>query len=250
MEPAGLIEALVGCAQSIDLAVAKVSDWRAKGDRPGQYKIDITADEVGVRYLTDRGFAVLSEESGVHFIGRDLLAVIDPIDGSTNASLNLPWYATSICVLDGQGPLAAVVINQSSKVQYRAMRGRGAFRDGIRIAPSSTERLDKAIIGLSGFPEQHLGWSQYRVLGAIALDLCAVAEGSLDAYLDCGKNAHGPWDYLAGMFICQEAGALVIDVDDRNLVTRDYEGRRSPVAAGTAVLARELQTAFRKVVES
>ncbi|HVB00723.1 MAG TPA: inositol monophosphatase family protein [Acidimicrobiales bacterium] len=250
MEPAAMIEALVGCAEAIDHAVAKVTDWRAKGDRPGQYRIDIAADEVGVNYLTDRGFAVLSEESGVHCVDRELFAVIDPIDGSTNASRNLPWYATSICVLDGEGPLAALVINQASKVRYQAVRGGGAFRDGTRISPSPTEQLSRAIVGLSGYPEQYLGWSQYRALGAIALDLCAVAEGSLDAYLDCGRNSHGPWDYLAGMFICQEAGAIVIDVDGRELVTRDYEGRRSPVAAGTEVLAQELQSAFLRVVKS
>ena len=250
MEPAGLIEVLVGCAEAIDHAVAKVTDWRAKGDRPGQYRIDIAADEVGVRYLTERGFAVLSEESGVHFLERDLLAVIDPIDGSTNASRKIPWYATSICVLQGTQPLAALVINQSTKVCYQAVRGGGALRNGTPIFPSSTAQLDKAIIGLSGYPKQYLGWSQYRALGAIALDLCAVAEGSLDAYLDCAKNAHGPWDYLAGMFICQEAGAVVIDVADRELMTRDYAGRRSPVAAGTAVLAQELQSAFLRTATS
>lgn len=244
MQPAVLIEALVGCAQAIDLAVAGVTDWSEPGSRPGQYRIDIAADEVGVRYLTDRGFAVLSEESGAHCTERELLAVIDPIDGSTNASRHLPWFATSICVLDVAGPVVAVVINQSTKVCYQAARGDGAFRDGIRISPSPTQGLDRAIIGLSGYPRQYLGWCQYRTFGAIALDLCAVAEGSLDAYLDCGKNAHGPWDYLAGMFICQEAGAVVIDVDNRELEMRSYEARRSPVAAGNEKLARQLQSAF------
>ncbi|HUY07506.1 MAG TPA: inositol monophosphatase [Acidimicrobiales bacterium] len=243
MEPAGLIEALVGCAEEIDLAVREVSDWRAQGNRPGQYRIDVAADAVGVQYLTERGFGVLSEESGVHFAERELFAVIDPIDGSTNASRNLPWYATSICVLDPSGPLAAVVINQASKVRYEAVRGDGALRNGTHIAPSATQTLNHAIVGLSGYPEMHLGWAQYRALGAIALDLCAVAEGSLDAYLDCGENSHGPWDYLAAMLICQEAGATVLDVSGRDLVTREYAGRRSPVAAGTAALARELQTA-------
>lgn len=245
MEPAGLIEMLFECAATIGFTVAEVEDWRAAGERTGQYRIDILADEVGVRFLAERGFAVLSEESGVHFVERELFAVIDPIDGSTNASRNLPWYATSICLLDARGPLVAVVVNQASKVRYHAARGVGAFRDGVRIAPSQTERLDESIIGLSGYPTKHLGWSQYRALGAIALDLCAVAEGSLDAYLDCGANAHGPWDYLAGMFICHEAGAVVLDVDGRDLVTRDFEGRRSPVAAGTKALAEDLRSVFR-----
>ncbi len=247
MDSAGLIETLVGCAESIAHAVSDIADWRAEGARAGQYRIDIAADEAGVRYLADRGFAVLSEESGVHFLERDLLAVLDPIDGSTNASRNLPWYATSICVLDASGPLVALVVNQSSKVRYHAVRGGGAYRDGARISPGSTGQLNQAIIGLSGYPERNLGWSQYRALGAIALDLCAVAEGSLDGYLDCGRNAHGPWDYLAGMLVCQEAGAVVIDVANRELVTREYGARRSPVAAGTPELVLALQSAYQDI---
>ena len=54
------------------------------------------------------------------------------------------------------------------------------------------------MIGLSGYPPRSLGWGQYRALGAAALDLCAVADGVLDGYVDCSRDAHGSWDYLGG----------------------------------------------------
>ena len=73
---------------------------------------------------------VVSEESGVHRPGSALVAVIDPVDGSTNASRGIPWYASSICVLDADGPRVSVVANLAtgSALPRRAGR-RGVARD-------------------------------------------------------------------------------------------------------------------------
>lgn len=207
--------------------------------------MDIAADKIGVRFLLEQGFGVLSEESGVHEPERELFAVIDPIDGSTNASQGLPWFATSICVLDGEGPLVGCVLNHATMTTYTAVRGGGAFRDGRSISPSKVEHLGDAIIGLSGYAPRHLGWAQYRALGAIALDLCAVADGGLDGYLDCVDGSHGPWDYLAGMFICLEAGAFVGETKERELISKKFDDRRSPLGAGTQSLYTELFDAYR-----
>jgi fructose-1,6-bisphosphatase/inositol monophosphatase family enzyme len=98
---------------------------------------------------------------------------------------------------------------------------------------------------LSGFPPRHLGWRQYRTLGAAALDLCAVADGRLDAFVDCHADAHGPWDYLGGMLMCLEAGVPVGDAFDRELVVVDHRARRTPVAAATPELYDELVAARR-----
>ena len=221
-----------------------LDDWGLAGTRPGQYRSDLAADEVAVAILTEAGFGVLSEESGVHGDGRPLVAVIDPVDGSTNASRRFPWYATSICVLDDEGPLAALVVNQATGTCYEAERGSGATRDGQPISPSGSTEMRRSIVGLSGFPGRYLGWSQYRALGAAALDLCCVADGSLDCYLDCSRGAHGPWDYLAGMLVCTESGAVMAEAHGRDLVVRGHEDRRAPAAAATPELLAELLTAF------
>ena len=76
-------------------------------------------------------------------------------------------------------------------------------------------------------------------LGAVALDLCAVAEGTLDGYVDAsGPSAHGAWDYLGGALVCAEAGAVVADALGRDLNVLDPAARRTPVAAGTPGTAR------------
>ncbi|HEX8769903.1 MAG TPA: inositol monophosphatase family protein, partial [Acidimicrobiales bacterium] len=83
------------------------------------------------------------------------------------------------------------------------------------------------------------GWRQVRALGAAALDLCAVATGQLDAFIDCSVAGHAPWDYLAAALICREAGAPIVDRLGRDLVVRSGNERRSPVAAATPALLEQ-----------
>src|SRR5207248_2509612 len=83
-------------------------------------------------------FGVLSEESGRHHADRAVTVVVDPLDGSTNASRGIPWFATSLCAVDDEGPLAALVVNLVDGTTYRAERGQGATVDGRVIAPSTS----------------------------------------------------------------------------------------------------------------
>jgi fructose-1,6-bisphosphatase/inositol monophosphatase family enzyme len=225
-------------------ALSRIDDWGPAGTRPGQYRSDIVADEAALAVLLGAGLGVLSEESGLHEPERELRAVVDPVDGSTNASRGIPWFATSTCILDAEGPLAAVVVNQASGTRYEAVRGGGATRDGERISPSGCRRMSSALIGLSGFPRRYLGWKQFRALGAAALDACAVADGTLDAYADLvivpGGGAHAGWDYLGGMLVCREAGAAIADAYGRDLVVREFDERRTPLAAANEELLAEL----------
>jgi fructose-1,6-bisphosphatase/inositol monophosphatase family enzyme len=183
---------------------------------------------------------VLSEESG-RSSDAELVAVLDPLDGSTNASRPLPWFATSICVVDGDRPRVAVVHDHASGVRWDAVAGGGARVDGVPLPRRVPVPLDEAIVAINALPSRNPGWGQFRCFGAAALDLCAVADGRFDAYVDFDVDALGPWDYLGGMLICQESGVEVVDAFDRPLVTLNQAARRIPVAgvggAFTALLA-------------
>jgi fructose-1,6-bisphosphatase/inositol monophosphatase family enzyme len=239
-QPDQLVAVLLEVADAVGRSLAGLKDWGLAGTRPDQYRSDLIADRVAVDLLDRAGLGVLSEESGLHHPERPVLVALDPVDGSTNASRHLPWWATSLCGLDHDGPLAAVVVNQATGTTFEATRGGGARRDGSTIAPSGATRLGDSMIGLSGLPARYLGWRQFRALGAAALDLCEVACGGLDGYLDCSVDAHGPWDYLGGLLVCLEAGAQVADAHGRNLVMRGHGDRRTPVAAATPALQDEL----------
>ena len=241
VSPDDLLSLFEDTAAAVSSALGALDDWGPAGTRPGQYHSDLAADRVATRALLDAGLGVCSEESGLQATERPIVVVVDPVDGSTNAARGIPWYATSFCAVDDRGALAALVVNLASGERYSAIRGQGAHREGRPIEPSDVTDLSDAVIGLSGHPPRPLRWRQYRALGAAALDLCAVADGRLDGYLDC--DSHGPWDYLGGMLVCREAGAQVTDVAGRDLTTADPTARRTLLAAGTRKLLTDLREA-------
>ena len=239
-------------AAGVAEAVARIDGWEMTGDRDGQYSFDVAADEAAREVLADAGFGVFSEESGSHDLDRELLVVLDPVDGSSNAARGLPWFSTSLCAVDSQGLLAALVLNLVNGKAYRAVRGQGATVDGRPLAPASgqdrprgsgptgQQSLGAATVGLTYLPPRHLGWAQYRVLGSIALDLCAVAEGALDAYIDCTPEGHATWDYLGAALVCAEAGVAMAEAWGRPLLPDDLLETRYPVVAATPPLLTEV----------
>ena len=240
MDDERLLTVLGETVGAVRQALDGIDDWGLAGTRPGQYHSDLAADAAALEVLLGAGLGVVSEESGVHHPDRRLTAVLDPVDGSTNASRGLPWFATSVAVLDDEGLRAALVVNQASGERFEAVRGQGALRDGRPISRSSSAELGQALLGITGWPARHLGWGQMRALGSAALDMCLVADGRLDAYVDLSLSAHGPWDYLGALLVCQEAGVATADVQGRDLVTVDPEARRSPAVAATPSLLAQL----------
>jgi len=247
VDDASLLEILDETSSAIRGALGDLDDWGLAGTRDGQYRSDLAADAAALEVLGRAGLGVLSEESGRHRPDAEITVVMDPLDGSTNASRGIPWFATSLCAVDGDGPRAALVINLASGTRFEAVRGSGATCDGVALTPSGSTVLLESIVALSGFPPRWLGWKQFRALGACALDLCAVAAGVVDGYLDCSWNAHGSWDYLGGLLVCQEAGAHVVDLHGRDLVTFEHDDRRTPIAAATPELLQEMVQVRRSV---
>jgi myo-inositol-1(or 4)-monophosphatase len=109
----------------------------------------------------------------------------------------------------------------------------------VALVPSGCQELSSALVAISGLPGHHPGWAQFRALGAASLEFCGVAEGLLDAYMLVGQSTLFGWDYLAGLLICREAGAVVVERDGAEPVVRNAEPRR-PIVAATAELAAQL----------
>ena len=263
-DPAFVLGVLHETCDAVRAALDATSDWGPAGTRPGQYRSDLAADAAALEVLSPHGWAVLSEESGITAppatalpvadlgvaapgaaaLRQGMLVVIDPVDGSTNASRGIPWYATAVCAVDDEGPLVAVVCNQATGARFEAVRGGGARLDGLALAPSSCADLSEALIGLTAWPRRNLGWRQFRAMGAAALDICAVAAGVTDGFLDCTPaGIHGVWDYLAAFLVCTEAGGVVGEAAGRDWMVRDPAERLAPVAAASPALLAELVAA-------
>ena len=224
-------------AEAVSVVLRENKDWSLSGLRDTQYSVDLRADSAALEVLHGAGVAVLSEESEITgvFGDDDLCVVMDPLDGSTNASRGVQWFATALCAIDKNGMRAGLVVNQANGIdRYWATTGGGAFHNGVAMRPSTCVDLSEAVVGVSGIPKQRPKWGQFRALGAAALDICLVADGVIDAWIDF--NTHGVWDYLASALICQEAGAQIAEHQDRSLVVHQHSQRRTPIVAATPEL--------------
>ncbi len=230
-------------AQAAALTPLAGAERRKRTDRPGQYALDLVADEATVPLLLDAGVAVVSEESGRSGPpDASITVVLDPVDGSTNCSRGIPYWSISLCAVDTDGPLCALVANQATGERTSAIRGAGAWCDGRALRPSKVQRVEDGVVAVSGMPKHALPWKQFRALGSAALTLCDVADGRVDAYLDVLDDRHAPWDYLGGLLVCREAGAVFEDVRGRELVTTDPTARRTLLAAATPQLLDDIRT--------
>ena len=190
--------------------LARTTDWAESGQRPGQYRVDLDVDAVCVAPLLAAGYSVLSEESGLQHPagGPSALGtvVVDPLDGSTNASLGLPWCATSLCLVVDGVPTAVDGGQPGDRCRrYTAVRGAGAHARWPADLGRAGVPLDDAVVAISGLPEHHYGWRQFRAMGASALDICAIAGGSFDGFVDMSPDAHGVWDYLGALLVVQRS---------------------------------------------
>ena len=221
-------------SDAVHEVLAANDDWGLSGRRATQYSIDVKVDEAALAVLHAAGCAVLSEESERtgEWGPDDILVVMDPLDGSSNASRRVPWYATALAAIDHDGQRASLVVNQATGTdRWWAVTGGGAFRNGTALSPRTSRALNESVIGVSGTPLFHPGWAQFRAMGAAALDLCLVAEGALDGWID--YNSHGVWDYLASTHICAEAGVHVTEWQGRSLVVTNHSDRRTPIVASS-----------------
>ena len=239
---AEILQVLNNTADAVSQVLATNTDWSLSGIRHTQYSVDVRADNAALAVLHEAGCAVLSEESQITGLwgDDDILVVMDPLDGSTNASRGVPWFATALCALDKNGMRASLVVNQASgKDRYWATQGGGAFHNGNQMRPSSCSTLKEAVVGVSGLASFRPQWSQFRALGAAALDICLVAQGVLDGWVDF--HSHGVWDYLASILICQEAGVATSEHLDRELLVTQYDQKRTPIVAATPALLAQLR---------
>lgn len=248
VNPSQALDTFHTAARAVGAVLAATTDWGASGRRDGQYAVDLDADRACLDVLAGSGFRVLSEESGVTVpdgAADDApIVVVDPLDGSTNAAHGIPWFATALCLVDDDGPAVAMVANHATGDVYTAVRGGGAFRDGEPCRPNATTELAAAIVGVSGLPTHHYGWAQFRAMGASAPDICNVAGGVTDAFVDM-HDQHGVWDYLASVLIAEEAGCVAGEVFGRDLCVLDHRARRGPVVATTPELLDAILAARR-----
>jgi myo-inositol-1(or 4)-monophosphatase len=222
-------------------------------------KIDLAAENAIVGTLTGRGisFTLISEESGVREYGenpQDCYVTVDPIDGTTNLMRGLPFYATSMAV-SGKPFLedvhSALVADLFHGVTYTAQSGQGSCRDDENISPSDNVSLENAVIGmdLNSYKVDRIAprltglikkTKHIRHFGANALELCYVADGSTDAFIDI-RGKLRTTDVAAACLIVKEAGAILTASNGKPLDARLDPGQKVGfIAAANAEMHRRI----------
>ncbi len=178
--------------------------------------------------------AVLGEEAGSETGSSGVRWIVDPIDGTVNFLYGLPQYAISIAAESAGEMVAGVVLNAATGVEYAASLDGGATRDGAPIGVRPTVPLAHRLV-ITGFSYDVTVRTRQaqaiarllpvvrdiRRLGSSALDVCYVADGFADAYVEEGVHL---WDHAASALIAREAGATT-------LLTRGTSGREALVVA-------------------
>lgn len=199
----------------------------AGGDKT--FPIDREAEEIIIDFLTASKIpmTVISEEIGYKEIngGGTLKALIDPIDGSKNAINGIPFYCSSLALVEGDdigSVSSSLVVNLLTGDCFVAQKGKGAFFNGspIKTQPDSgfyliayeaqTPKTDiqKILPLISNF-------RRTRCLGATALDMAYTAYGAISVFITPAPSR--TFDFAGGWLLIKEAGGIITDLKGNSL---------------------------------
>jgi len=229
--------------------------------------VDLAAENAIVETLKahDLSFTLVSEEAGIKEIGKKPKAyyvTADPIDGTTNLSRGLPFYATSIAISNKPelaDVKAGMVVDLHNDVTYTAFLGKGAYRNGERIETSKIKSLDEAVVGVD-FNAYKIkvdvltvaalieNIKHTRHFGANAPEVCFVAAGLTDAFIDLRRKIRTT-DVAASFLIVKEAGGIVTDQHNKPInVNLDPKQTLSFIASGNTELHKKILSLVKQSV--
>ncbi|MBL8030973.1 MAG: inositol monophosphatase [Candidatus Doudnabacteria bacterium] len=167
--------------------------------------------------------AILAEESGAHTGTSEYTWVIDPLDGTTNFSRNIPFFSVSIALAKKEEIILGLVYNPILNELFFAEKGSQALLNNKPIFVSERKTLAKSILSQSfdysnqkrkdnfrNIQKIFFKIEGFRLYHSTELELCNVACGRTEGYMVSSSN---PWDIAAGAFIIERAGGKVTNFD-------------------------------------
>jgi len=218
--------------------------------------IDRAAEEAILARIQQAAGAVVSEEVG-RFGGSELpLVVVDPIDGSLNAKRGIPFFSVSIAVAEGEtldDVVFGFVHDFGTREEWTARRGEGAWlndellgavRPKEEVEILSFEATRTSLVAQEAPKVAELA-HRLRIMGSLALSLCHLAAGRVDAV--CSLKPARSVDIAAAQLLCRELG-LAIDLFDVEepfgTAPLDLEQRSRVVAAGSEAVCVRIAAAL------
>ncbi len=229
-------------------------------------KIDLFAEEALQNALQSRNLCarIISEELGDHVYPEDgepeFTLIFDPVDGSTNATLGIPFFCSSIAYSSNVEhvmfkDLEMSVVTSIYGKTYYAVKGDRAWVDGTRLPRTIKGKTKRAFsiytYGADAIPDALIKFLKnrnmvIRVLGSIALEICLVAEGVLDAVVDVRDLING-YDIAGAALILKEAGGIITDSEGKAFKTE--VGKTSNISL-IAALEPDMYRQMREIASS
>jgi len=251
---------LLGATERVRGEVSKLA---ARGERAKSVGVGasgdrtLLADKVAEDVLLEMLLSVprtkvLSEEAGFRGDG-DTLAVVDPLDGSSNFARGIPFYCTSVAMIEGnslEDVKVGVVRDLLTGDVYHAVKGKGTKKNRARVHASQVAEVSQAVLGIDasrGSPELIArlaplisAASRQVHFGANALELSYVSDGTIDAFVDI-RGKIRITDLAAAYLVAAEAGVEITDSKGNELeVVFDLSHRLSFVASANLHLHKEV----------
>lgn len=252
-------------AASARLAVAELGGTTARSAEFGRGEggdttlaVDRVAEDAIFAELRSSRATLLavSEERGEVWVNggqegeAEVRVVIDPVDGSMNAKRGLPFACVSIAVASGSrmADVEVGVVTELGGREWWAVRGEGAYRDGERLetlfpGPLEVLGLETARASLVAGQAEAIEATEarrLRALGSVAVSMCLVAAGQLDAMITL-REVRSVDVAAAQLLVTEAGGAVELPGGDR----LDLEMRSRALAARSPELAEHLLETFR-----
>ena len=170
---------------------------------------------------------------------------LDPLDGTSNFAAGIPYFSVSLALLEQGRVMAGIVYDPIRGECFTALRGEGAWLNGVALTSVRAGLTLQQATGLVDFkrlPRElavrlvtGMPYGSQRSFGSVALDWCWIAAGRCHVYLHGRQNI---WDYAAGNLVLQEAGGHATTLSGEPVFVNALQPR-SAVAALDAALFDE-----------
>ncbi len=225
----------------------------ASGDKT--FPIDKKAEDIIFEEVEklNEPFTIVSEEYGFKDIkGGGPRLLIDPIDGSKNAINGIPFFSTSIALIDGDNighTSIGYVINLLNGDEFWAVKDSGSFLNekpirtqqdnSFRVITYETQtprvNIPKIMPLLSLF-------HRVRCFGSTALDMAFLAQGAVSMFIT--PTPSRSFDFAAGYLLIKEAGGIITDLYGKEIDDVPVDVKRA-----TPILASGNEELHKKALE-
>jgi myo-inositol-1(or 4)-monophosphatase len=186
-------------------------------------------DKIQSNYPDD---GIIGEEHDDYNSSSNTYWVIDPIDGTTNYSHDIPFFCAAIASITDDTVTHSGVVSPMHESTWTAVNGEGAWRDDSVVRVDDVSSSDAVLGFCHGSEDTHVDWlSQHystlkssfadaRQFGAADLEIALTGSGSLGGFIGKGIK---PWDFLPGCLIADEAGCAVTGFDGESWMSSENE---------------------------